>query len=423
MNILFVVPYAPTLIRTRPHNLLWHLTRHGHVVTLATLWENQSERDVLKEFEAWGIKIICSQLSKPRVVWNSLRTLATKSPIQGRYCFQPQFARKLQVAATNQGSLFDVIHIEHLRGALYGLYLKSDLQPPIVWDSVDCISLLFERAAKYSASPFGRFVTQFELERTRRYEAWLVHQFSRVLATSPEDAHALDELGSRFNNSRSSGREHAGLKVQVVPNGVDLEYFAPIERPRAPDTLVFTGKLSYHANVTAVLHLVNDIMPLIWKDRPRVRVQIVGHHPTRQIRELVTRHAPSVTLSTSVPDIRPYLRSATVAVAPMQYGAGIQNKVLEAMACATPVVASPPAVSALNAVDGEHLQIADSPRAFADRVLGLLSDNDLRERIGRGGRGYVERHHDWDDITRQLESIYRDAIECARKQDAKGKGS
>lgn len=417
MKILFVVPYSPTLIRVRPHNLLKQLTSHGHAVTLATLWETESERNVLKEFENCGIRVISSKLTKPRVIWNSLSALPTRTPLQARYCFQPQFVRQLQIATRDRNSLFDVAHVEHLRGALYGLLLESNLHAPIVWDSVDCISLLFERAARTSTSTFGRFVTQLELNRTRRYEAWLMHQFPRVLATSQEDARALDQLGSNFQDSKlqTSRAKYSGRSsltaVQVVPNGVDLEYFTPTKGPRPPDTLVFTGKLSYHANVTAALHLINNIMPLIWKDRPRVCVKIVGHHPTRQIRELVARHQPRVTLAATVPDIRPYLQSATVATAPMQYGAGIQNKVLEAMACATPVVATPQAASALKSVNGEHLFLADGTNAFADRILTLLTDADLRQRIGSGGRAFVEQHHNWGTITQQLESVYREAID------------
>ena len=196
----------------------------------------------------------------------------------------------------------------------------------------------------------------------------------------------------------------------MLPNGVDLDYFTPAAAPRDPDTIVFTGKMSYHANITAALHLVNDIMPLVWKERPNVRVQIVGQNPARQLQNLVTHHASRVTLTGFVPDVPPYLQRATLAVAPMPYGAGIQNKVLEAMASATPVVASPQAVSALRAVDGEHLLVGDDVESFARQVLRLLEDVALRQRIGTAGRRFVECNHDWNHIVARLEEIYRETI-------------
>ncbi len=417
MNILFLVPYTPTLIRTRPYNLVRGLARRGHAVTLATLWENESERAALTQLERAGIRVVSTRLTKPRAFWNMLRALPSRIPLQAAYCWQPEFLRNTQHAIRN--SQFDVIHVEHLRGAKYALWLQNvlrntqhasrttdyGLRIPVVWDSVDCISHLFEQAARHSRSPFGRFVTRLELARTRRYEAMLVDRFDRVLVTSPIDAAALTELASRNTQHAICNTHHA---IDVLPNGVDLEYFTPSPAPRDPDTIVFTGKMSYHANVTAALFLVNDIMPLIWRERPGVRLQIVGKDPQSQVRNLAIR-APqsSICVTGAVPDIPPYLWQAQVAVVPIVYGAGSQFKVLEAMACGTPVVATPQAVSALQVTDGEHLLVGDGAAAFARQTLRLLQDAELRRRIGTAGRQFVECNHDWNKIVERLEEIYQ----------------
>jgi glycosyltransferase involved in cell wall biosynthesis len=139
--------------------------------------------------------------------------------------------------------------------------------------------------------------------------------------------------------------------------------------------------MSYHANVTAASHLIQDIMPRIWKHRPEVKLLIAGKNPPRSLVELaasarkhepVSRRpavasTPAVTVTGSVPDMRPYLNRATISVAPLLYGAGIQNKVLEAMACATPVVASPRAVSALSAQGWRDIVVADDPEVLLTR--------------------------------------------------------
>ena len=275
------------------------------------------------------------------------------------------------------------------RGARYGLWLKSrsvssqlNSRIPIVWDSVDCISHLFSQAAGKSRSLKGRLMTRLELARTSNYEGWLQTQFDQVIVTSPVDKIALEELKTdKFNEGgRSTGSVQQSKandtrrRVEVLPNGVDLDYFTPGTDIREPATLVFSGKMSYHANVSAVAHLVDDIMPLIWKDRPDVQVCIVGKDPTSQVRQLSAHYASRVQVIGTVQDLRPFLRRAAIAVCPTVYGAGIQNKILEAMACGTPVVASRQATFALEASPGTDLLAADDENTFAREVLALLAD-------------------------------------------------
>jgi len=407
MHILFLVPYAPTPIRTRPYNLLRGLLRRGHRVTLATLWENGEERAYLEDWEQDGVKVVASHLPKLRSLWNSLCALPGATPLQAVYCWQPALLASLTRELASDG--YDVIHVEHLRGARYGLWLQSvnghSSSAPIIWDSVDCITHLFQQAAHSSTSVLARLMTRLELERTRRYEAWLSGQFDRILVTSPVDKDAFECL-----NSGALERSDVPLceRITVLPNGVDLDHFCPATAPRQPNSIVFSGKMSYHANVTAVLHFSRDILPRIWGRIPGATFTIVGHNPPAEVRALSAD--PRITVTGSVPDLCCYLQRAFVAVAPMPYGAGIQNKVLEAMACATPVVATPQAISALQAQPGRHLLVSQEPDEFARAVIRLLVDSDLRQRIGRAGRQYVEEHHDWNAIVGQLEAIYGEAM-------------
>jgi len=406
MRVLFIVPYVPNLIRVRPYNLIRHLAARGHEVTLLTLWSDQEEQADAEALKAHCHRVIALPLARYRSLWNCLCALPNSMPLQAAYCWSPHV--ESQIAHLNPRT-FDLVHVEHLRGARYGLAIRNlysasyDAQPPVIWDSVDCISYLFEQASHNSRSAFGRLVTRFELGRTERYEGWLVEQFDKVLVTSQTDRQALQAL-------HASHIGHQAPRITVLPNGVDLTYFTPTDEPREADTLIFSGKMSYHANVTAVLHLVNEIMPHVWAERRHVRLIIAGKDPPRGVRALATRHWPLVRVTGTVPDIRPYLRQATAAVVPTPYGAGIQNKVLEAMACETPVVASTQAVTALQVTDGQEVLVARGPVEFAQQVLALLEDEALRKRIGREGRQYVERHHDWSAIAEQLERTYQDAI-------------
>jgi glycosyltransferase involved in cell wall biosynthesis len=166
--------------------------------------------------------------------------------------------------------------------------------------------------------------------------------------------------------------------------------------------------MSYHANISMALFLVDEIMPHVWAGRPEVKVTIVGKDPAREVMALAQN--PAVTVTGTVPDVRPYLQQATIAAAPITYGAGIQNKILEAMACAAPVVATPQAIAALTAKAGQDLLVAQEPAALADLILTLLQDVNRQEAIGRAGRAFVEAQHDWAVVTGRLEQIYNEVI-------------
>jgi glycosyltransferase involved in cell wall biosynthesis len=403
VRILFICPNTPTLIRTRPYNLLRALATNGHDLTLATVWENQTERLALESLASLGIEVISAPLRRGHIAQNLLQSFVRAQPMQSRFCWQPALAR--QIRASLEEMPFDVIHVEHLRGAIYGLLVRSAMAAwprptPVLWDSVDCISLLFSQAAQKSRSLFGQWVSRFELARTRRYEGHLATEFDAVVATSQVDLTALQRLVVEF------GREKPMPPGRVLPNGVDLDYFEPNFGPRQASTIVLSGKMSYHANVTAAIHLVTDIMPLVWAKMPDSRVVIAGSAPPRAIRALAETPGGRVSVTGYVPDLRPYLQQATIAVAPIAYGAGIQNKVLEALASATATIASPQAVSALSVHSESEVLVADHPADFAHAIVRLLREPELRQRLGAAGRRYATEHHHWPAIARHLEANY-----------------
>ncbi len=400
MRLLYIIPYTPTLIRTRPYNLIQAMARRGRQITLATLWESESERQGLEFLRAQGIQILAQPLTKSRKLYNLGRGLLSRDPLQSWYCWHPGLFQ--QISSALRAAHFDLVHIEHLRGARYGFYLRPvtcDL--PLIFDSVDCISHLFAQAAGQGQGLFGRWATCLDLGRTRKFERRYLRQFEQVLVTSPIDQLALTQLVEQSAPSPS----HAQSPIGVLPNGVDLDYFHPNPAAKCDSsTLVVSGKMSYHANVSMVLHLVREIMPRVWKHQAEVKLVIVGKDPGPEIQALAVDRR--ITVTGTVADIRPYLWSASAAVAPVRYGAGIQNKVLEALACGVPVIASRQAVSALQAQAGQELLTADDPDSFAQAVLHVLSDQATRRQLGQAGRRYVERYHDWDGIAAQLEGIY-----------------
>jgi glycosyltransferase involved in cell wall biosynthesis len=402
MKILYVVPYVPSLIRVRSYQLIEALRRLGHQVTIMTLWTNESERAEVEALKNHGFDVKALPMPRWRSAWNCLAALPGKTPLQAVYSWNPGLANQIEsMLSSNRAPQFDVTHVEHLRGVHYALHIKSRYpRMPVVWDSVDCISYLFSQASGQSRSIFGKLVTQFDLGRTRYYEKSLPKRFDRVLVTSPVDRQAFLDL--------AAGKSDKPF-ISVVPMGVDLEYFCPGEpSERESATVVFSGKMSYHANVTMALYLASEIMPKIWERCPQAKLILVGKDPPRNI--LALQQNPAITVTGTVEDIRPYLRQASVAAVPLIYGAGMQNKVLEAMACATPVVAMPGAVAPLQVQVGRDVLVAENATDFADQVLRLLNDPGLQCIIGEAGRKYVEGHHRWDSVGATLEGIYHEVI-------------
>jgi glycosyltransferase involved in cell wall biosynthesis len=330
--------------------------------------------------------------------------------MQSRFSWQPQLAqavREMTSLSRWPDEAFDSVVVEHLRGVPYGLTALVGRTAPggnsslrVVWDSVDCISYLFEQAASHASTFKSRGMASLELASTKKYEARVAGQFDHVVVTSPTDCSMFQALpGAHLEDDR----------ISILPNGVDLDYFSPgLPETREPDSLVVSGKMSYHANVAMVLNLVNSILPLVREEIPGVKLVIAGKDPPPIIQRMAG--IPGVTITGTVPDLRPYLQTAAVAVAPLVYGAGIQNKVLEAMACETPVVASRQAASALCALPGQDLLVAEDDRSFARAIVDLIADPQRRSSIGASGRRYVETYHAWDQIAEDLERILHQTL-------------
>ena len=292
LRILFVAPYTPNRIRTRSLHLVKALAALGHRVTLAAIWTSEQELAEAKSLEPDLAGLLLERQSNQRSIANCMRALPTFEPMQAHYSWNQRFLDQIVQELSERP--YDVVHVEHLRGVRYGLAIEqardrlAQHQPPVVWDSVDCISLLFQQAAETSVTLRSRLIAKMELPRTKRYEGRVTATFRRVIVTSEADRSALLELSRPWRGGETgNGDESLESRVQVVPNGVDLEYFSPRSEQHEPNSIVFSGKMSYHANVTAAVGFVNNVMPKIWDVAPEAKLWIVGKDPAEAVRRLV----------------------------------------------------------------------------------------------------------------------------------------
>jgi sugar transferase (PEP-CTERM/EpsH1 system associated) len=190
--------------------------------------------------------------------------------------------------------------------------------------------------------------------------------------------------------------------IYAINNGVDLDYFQPAPLASEP-RCAFVGALDYRPNVDAACWFCREVWPLVVGRRLDARVALVGRRPTAAVRDLA--RIRGVEVVGQVPDVRPYLGRAAVAIVPLLLARGVQNKVLEALATARATVASPAALCGVLAQPGEHLLAASTPAEWAEAVLNLFENPELRARLGSAGRRFVEQRHRWERCLEPLADL------------------
>jgi glycosyltransferase involved in cell wall biosynthesis len=388
MRVLFLSPYVPSTVRIRPYSWIRTLARLGHEVRLVALRPPEDTWAPVAELKRLCTSITIIPLSRGQTLANGLCTLPTRRPLQLAYSHSPVAERYVAELVEDGG--YDVVHVEHLRGVALASRLEG---VPLVWDAVDSISALFAETAQRAPSLAQRWMARLDLGRTRRFEARAPLRFDRTLVTSPRDAQTFVHLAG------ASARD----RIEVLANGVDTDHFHP-DASSSRDAVLFSGKLSYHANAAAARRLVRQVMPLVWTRHPNTPVILAGKDPPEIVRRLTADRRVHVT--GFMPDLGPIFARAVVAACPLVYGAGIQNKVLEAMACGVPVVTTRAAGAALAAIDERDVLLAETDAEFAEAIGRCLDDGPYRQRLGDAGRAYVEREHQWPQLGARLTAAY-----------------
>lgn len=391
MHILYLVPHVPNPTKIRSHFQVRGLLDAGHRVTVVTLNRSEIDSKNIVKLEQSGAKAISVKLSKYQSLWNAFKTLFSANPLQSMFMWSPELMTKIQAVLKSDPP--DVIHVEHLRMACYGIQFMKDW--PTVWDAVDYLSALYHDGKQFSTNLITRQTFAIEAPRLQVYERRLSTQFPATLVISTKDQALFQE-----NHPQPS-------QIHYQPQGLPIS-IPDVTVERDSKTLAITGTLNYHPNVASVHYFVRDILPFVQRQIPDIRLQLVGANPDESIQALTN---DTIKITGFVPSITEYLHRSTIALAPVSYGSGIQIKVLEAFLTATPLVATSTALRGLDVQHEREVLIADTPTDFANAVLRLLADPALRSRIGEAGRKYVEQNHDLQVTTAHLVEIYQQVID------------
>jgi len=267
----------------------------------------------------------------------------------------------------------------------------------VVIDFVDMDSAKFAAYAKATAGPM-KLVHAREARLLGAFERQMARRAQLSLFCSPTEV-------AEFR----LGLGDPQVCVDPVVNGIDTAFYDPVGVGPAPYAgeavphLVFTGQMDYAPNVDAVVHFAEAVLPAVQKQLPDARFHIVGRNPAPAVRALEGR--AGVHVVGAVDDIRPWIASADMVVAPLRIARGIQNKVLEAMAMARPVLLTPAAATGIGGVDGEHFALAEAPLALAGRALALLADRAAAEALGASARRFVIAECGWDLVLAPLRAL------------------
>lgn len=264
---------------------------------------------------------------------------------------------------------------------------------PAVLDMVDVDSAKWAQYARYATLPM-RPVYALEARRLREYEASLADRFERIVLATGNETRLLKELAPE-------------AKAATVPNGVDLDFFRPLDLPRSPHpTLVFTGQMDYFANVDGMVHFSREVFPRLRLRFPDLELLIVGRSPAPAVRAL--DELPGVHVTGAVGDVRPFLARAWAFVAPLRIAQGVQNKVLEAMAMNVPVVCTDKVFAGLSEGGFRHgrdLLAASTDQGLEESLASLLGDPQARAHLAESARRRLSLAYRWTSNMDRFEEI------------------
>jgi sugar transferase (PEP-CTERM/EpsH1 system associated) len=380
--------------KLRTWHLMRHLARRHEITYLAFADPDQPRAEVegMREVAARVETVPRREPIKRSLRFNAEAALRVLDPLPYAVGKYRSAAYRKRLRALLAERPFDLIVCDFLPPAVN---LPAHLPCPAVLFTHNVESEIWRRHAETKSRPIARALYAMQHRRMLRYEGGALRRFDGILAVSDADRETFARL-------YPGAVKHP---VQVVSTGVDTDYFAPsaVDAPESAirNQLIFTGSMDWLPNEDAMLFFCRDILPLIRAGEPGVRLTIVGRTPTPAVKKLAD--ASGVTVTGRVDDVRPYIREAAVYIVPLRIGGGTRLKIFEAMAMGKAVVSTTVGAEGLPVTNGEHVVLADEPRAFAASVVGLMRDRESRARLEAAARALVVERYDWSAVAGELE--------------------
>ncbi len=404
MKILFLshtFPYPPNEGIKRPaYHLIKEFSKNNEVTLLSFILPNEKKYvDELKKY-CKHIETITWQPSK-NVIKRFLLTLFSSLPYNIHQFFSKEFCYTLEKLL--QSEKYDIIFFDFLTTAIYSR--KITISIPKILHYYDAMSMLFYRNFLVDKNVIKKIYWYIQYKKIINFEHQFSSMFDKVTVVATKDKSWLTEK-SGLNNS----------KVEVIPNGVDIEYFVPYGKQEVENirkkynistpSLLFRGIMNFQPNIDACLWFLNNVYPIVKKHIPEIKFYIVGPGTPKKIKKYVNK---DIIVTGYVEDLRVYIAATSINICPMISGSGIKNKILESLAMGKPSVITSIACEGIPELkDGENVLIADTPQEFADKIILLFKNNDLYQKIAYNGRKLVEKNYTWEKAVKKFYKLFEE---------------
>lgn len=386
-KILLISRCPPYPLHLGDRLIIWHLARElaarGYTIDLLALYNQADDPDFLAEYAPFfrNIELFPETPRRQMDFFKRLIIPSARFAESAGDSFSPDLWQAIQTAL--QDEAYDLVHC--FGGiSVYEFYPLFAHLPNLI-TPYESYSLYLQRMTAQQ----GGLSTRIQQAITSRFESWMFMPYDRTVVIAQADKDALLQL-------------NPNLKIEVIANGIDLNHFVPQNRQREAHTLLFVGNYEYAPNLDAVKLLVDEILPRVRQQIPSARLLLVGNAPPDWMRDLAKDF---IEVTGRVPDVADYLASATLFVCPLRMGAGLKNKVLEALAMGMSIVATPLSVDGIAVEHGQSAWISDVD-SMADSIVHLLKNPDLQQKLSRNARALIESQYSWSQTATHYETLY-----------------
>lgn len=396
MKILMLVPFLPNTStsggQTRWYNIIKYMSDR-HEITLFSLIKDESERRFIPELEKYCKKVMV--FTRPKSPWSIKNILAAEFGwfpllvVRNR-----SLAEKRAVEAELHNEHYDLIHAETFYVMPH--IPKTDIPTILVEQTIEYMVYQHhvDTQVPFVLKPFYLL----DVAKLKFWETYYWRKTNRLVAVSDEDRRIMREI-------------IPSIKVDIIPNGLDSEFFAQkkVKKMNPPRILYGVAGFKWLQNVEAVDILISHVWPIIKSKLPNVILWIVGRNIPERIKAMAIK-SKRIEVTESIADQRDAYKGSTVMVAPIKGSGGTRLKVLEAMGAGTPVVSTSIGVAGLGIKDSENAFIEDTYEGMANRVIEIVTNPAVGNRVGENGRKFVKKHYDWRAVVKLHDKIYSEMV-------------
>lgn len=375
-------------------NIVKYLALRGHDITLICFTDKKKEVPELEQH----CKLITIQKNIKTNIWGLLFNLFLNIPY-GPSKYHSDISRK-KINNILKRNIYDIVHLDHLHTAYYGSFIKKEYNFPVLLQEQNIENMIMKRFYKNQRNIFVKFYAYLQYRKLYKYESKICEIFDRCFMITKNDEDIIKKMNSK-------------IKTSIIPAGVDTSYFYPIEIKEEEYSLVSVASMNWLPNIEGIHWFCKEILPLVIRKIPKVKLYVVGKDPPNSIRYLSNQH---ITITGFAEDVREYIAKGQIFIVPLKTGSGMRIKILNSLAMGKAIVSTSIGCEGIEVTDGENIFIADSKEEFAEKILYLLNNKSERKRLGKHGLKLIKEKYLWERIVENIENEYKEIIKESKNK-------